>query len=142
MSAVKADVPRRAGDSRPRPVSIRIVEEVNRTKARLEGGGVRDAGGHKVFVAAATGPGGLVNRETHLTLHDDPPLRAMAVLRDRRILSSLEQGRGTGPSLKQPQRHAAQRRLGLRQFSDEVRESRHGWGNGLGGLKVAAEQRI
>ena len=54
------------------------------------------ARGHKVFVAAATRPGGLVDREAHLTLHDDPPLRAVAVLRDRRILSSLEQGRGTG----------------------------------------------
>src|SRR6266849_633057 len=142
MSAVKADVPRRAGESRPWPVSIRIVEEVNRTKARLEGGGVRDAGGHKVFVAAATRPGDLVDREAHLTLDDDPPLRSVAVLRDRRILSSLEQRRGTAPPLKQPQRHAVQRRLGLRQYSDEVRESRHGWRNGLGGLKVAAEQRI
>src|SRR5207245_1912781 len=104
--------------------------------------GVGCAAGQKVFVAAATRPGGLVDRETHLTLDDDPPLRAVAVLRDRRILSSLEQGRGTAPPLKQPQRHAAQRRLGLRQFLDEVRESRHGWGNNPGGLKVAAEQRI
>ncbi len=103
---------------------------------------MRDARGHKIFVAAATRPGGLVDREAHLTLDDDPPLRAMAVLRNRRILSSLEQGRGTGRSLNQPQRHAVQRRLGLRQLSDEVRESRHGWGNGLGGLKLAAEQRI
>jgi len=93
--------------------------------------------GDKVFVPAATRLGGLVDRETHLALDDDPPLRAVAVLRDRRILSGLEQGRGTGSPLEQPQRYAVQRRLGLRQLSDEVRESRHGWGNGLGGLKVA-----
>src|SRR2546428_4374147 len=125
------------GKSWPRPVSIRIVEEVDRTKARLEGCGVGGARRNKVFVAAATRPRGLVDREAHLTLDDDPPLRAVAVLRDRRILSGLEQGRGTGPPLEQPQRYAVQRRLGLRQLSDELRESGHGWGNGLGGLKVA-----
>ena len=95
------------------------------------------ARGHKVFVAAATRPGGLVDREAHLTLDDDPPLRAVAVLRDRRILSGLEQRRGTSPPLEQPQCYAVQRRLGLRQLSDELRESGHGWGNGRGGLKVA-----
>src|SRR5207245_8220517 len=111
--------------SRPRTISIRIVEEVDRTKARLEGGGVRHARAHNIFVAAATRPGGLLDREAHLTLDDDPPLRAVAMLRYRRILSSLEQGRGTGPPLQQPECDAVQRGFGLRQLSDEVRESRH-----------------
>src|SRR2546427_387507 len=123
------------GPSRSKgPASLSASQPDN---PRVEGCGVGGARRNKVFVAAATRPRGLVDREAHLTLDDDPPLRAVAVLRDRRILSGLEQGRGTGPPLEQPQRHAVQRRLGLRKLSDEVRESRHGWGNGLGGLKVA-----
>src|SRR3989442_11267469 len=115
-----------------------MVEEVDRSEARLERRGMGDAGGHEVLVAAPARSRGLVDRQMHLPFDDDPPLGTVTVFRHRRILSRLEQRRRSRPSLQQPQGHPTEGRVRFRQLPNELRESRHGGGIRSRGLKLAA----
>ena len=58
-------------------------------------------------------------------LHDDPPLRAMRVLRHDRVLERLEEDRRRGRTLQKPDLHAPQGRVRLGKLRDDLRKSRH-----------------
>src|SRR5438067_1063689 len=86
-----------------RPISIRVVEEVDHAHARPELRRVWHARGDEVFLTRMVRPRLAADRQHEVTRDDDTPLRSVRVLGDDRVAGGLDENQGSGRSSKQPE---------------------------------------
>src|SRR5438445_7397747 len=110
---------------RARPIAVRIVKEIDDPDAGFEFRGVRDAGGHEVFVAGTKDAGLALDRQDEFARDHDPPLRAMGVFGDRGLSGGLDEGRTGGRATQQPQADPRERGIRLREVADDLGKSGH-----------------
>src|SRR6267143_4753219 len=108
-----------------RMVAIRIVEEVDHSQALLERRRMRYSRRHEVLLPATIRLEGSADREMELAVHDEPPLRPVAVLGNDAVLDGFHERRGRGRPLEQIERRAPDRRIGHGQAMDDLRKSGH-----------------
>src|SRR5436853_13200 len=92
-----------------RPISIRVVEEVDHAHTRPELRRVWHARGDEVFLARMVRPRPAADRQHEVTRDDDAPLRSVRVLGDDRVGRSLDENQGGGRTSKEPERDVAKR---------------------------------
>lgn len=89
---------------------------------------MRDSGRDEVFLSRAIGARRTRNREDEFAGDDDSPLGAVRVLGDHGIPMGFDEDGGCGRPSQKPNRDVAERRVGLREPSDDLGKSGHGPG--------------
>src|SRR5437879_3716139 len=120
-----------------RPISIRVVEEIDHAHTRPELRRVWHARGDEVFLARMVRPRPAADRQHEVTRDDDAPLRSVRVLGDDRVGRSLDENQGGGRTSKEPERDVAKRMVCFGQAADDVRESGYVPGNRRRFMKMA-----